>query len=300
MICSFDIGGSKIVAAEVDASLNVTEIHRAAPPVSDFEGFCELIVEATPQSADAIGISIAGVANPVTGIITCSNIPAIHGRSLQQHLTNRFKKAVYIMNDANAFGLAESVDGCAIGHDTVFAAILGTGVGGALVHNQRVVEGVYGTAGEWGHGPAAAIRTGVALPVFECGCGQAGCVDTHGGARGLERLHNHFSGENLTSHQIVSAWKTGDLAASGTIDVYIDVVGGALANVVNIIGPSIVPVGGGMARDTQLIQALDNEVRKRCLAHIPSPLLHPTTDGPEKGLIGAALYAMEKNNAANA
>ena len=293
MVIAFDIGGSKIAAARVGADLTAVEIGRLPTPVHDYAAFCAAIGKLAGPGDEPIGISIAGVVDPRDGRLTVANIPCADGRPLAADLETRLKRRVRVLNDAKAFALAEAAVGLGKGHAAVFAAIIGTGIGGAFVLNGRLVMGSTGSAGEWGHGPAAANRTGVSLPIVRCGCGRPGCVDTIGGARGLERLHRHLSGLEADSPAILAAWQAGEPAAVRTLDAYLDVVSGALANAVNILDPDIVPIGGGLARNPVLIAAIDAEVRARALGMRGSALCVPTEAGPEKGLVGAALYVME-------
>lgn len=293
MVIAYDIGGTKIAAARVGADLVASEIGRVPTPVRDYDAFCTAIADLAGPGDEPIGISIAGVVDPRDGRLTVANIPCADGKPLAADLETRLSRRVRVLNDAKAFALAEAAVGFGRGHRAVFAAIIGTGIGGAFVLNGRPVMGATGSAGEWGHGPAAAARTGATLPVVRCGCGQPGCVDTLGGARGLERLHRHLCGIEADSPAILAAWQQGEPDAVRTLDVYLDVVGGALANTVNVIDPDIVPIGGGLARNAALIAAIDEEVRSRILGKRTTPLCVPTESGPEKGLVGAALHVLE-------
>lgn len=293
MVIAFDIGGTKIAAARVGADMTASEIGRVPTPVRDYDAFCAAIAELAGPGDDPIGISIAGVVDPRDGRLNVANIPCADGKPLAADLETSLGRRVRVLNDAKAFALAEATVGLGKGHASVFAVIIGTGIGGAFVLNGRLVMGSTGSAGEWGHGPAAATRTGAALPIVRCGCGQVGCVDTLGGARSLERLHRHLSGIEADSPTILAAWQQGEPDAVRTLDVYLDVVGGALANTVNILDPDIVPIGGGLARNTALVAAIDAEVRSRTLGQRATALCVPTETGPEKGLIGAAIHVSE-------
>jgi len=298
MIVAFDIGGSAIKAARAETPGALAETGRVATPLDDFDAFAEaiagLVGDAAPEAA--VAISITGVIDPKTGRIKCANIPCIDGRTLAADLHERLDRPVHIANDADCFALAEARLGAGKGEAVVFGAILGTGVGGGLVIGGRLVTGAGGFAGEWGHGgPVAATLAGdppVEIPRFQCGCGQAGCVDTIGGARGLERLHRHLHGLELASTEIIAAWRQGDGKAERTVEIYVDLVSGPLSLVVNTTGAGIVPVGGGLARAKDLIARLDVAVRARILRVTDGPLLVPGTVRPEPGLVGAALLAM--------
>lgn len=291
----FDIGGSKIVSADVNHSDVATiQAHiqaRIPTPTDCFSRFLQALAGLCPDNTDPVSISIAGTIHPASGTIVSANIPCISGRPLAADLTYTLGRRVWVINDANAFALAETVTGQAQQHAVVLAVILGTGVGGAVVVNGQILEGQHGTAGEWGHGPVSAHRSSSTLPLVQCNCGQHACVDTLGGARGLERLYRHINHSSRSSPEIVKSWESGDAKATKAVDVWLDIVSGALANSINLLGASAVPVGGGLANSRKLIEALDREVITRTLQPHTAGLLYPVVSGPERGLTGAALHA---------
>jgi N-acetylglucosamine kinase len=296
MITCLDIGGSGIKGALARSATKLEPLGRTRTPLDDYGAFVAAIrgmLARSPAPPDApVAISITGVIDPATGIIKVANIPCIDGRPLAAELSRQLGHDVIIGNDADLFALAEAVAGAGRGHRIVFGAILGTGVGGGLVINGKVVDGAGGYAGEWGHGPIAPTRVGnppIEIPRFDCGCGQVGCVDTVGAARGLERLHRHLAGVDRTSVEIVTAWTAGETSAGRTMDVYFDVVAPPLALVVNVVGAGIVPVGGGLAKSAPLVERLDREVRARILRRTDAPLVVPAAMTVEPGLVGAAI-----------
>ncbi len=272
MIVAFEIGGSRIRAAAGGVSLG-----EAATPasfdafVAALAGFCGQVL--SPISG--VAISIAGVVDRDTGRITVANIPCLDGRVLARELQAALGLPVLVLNDADCLALAEAVAGAGRDRRVVFGVILGTGVGGGLVIDGRVHEGAGGFAGEWGHGPV------VQSPLLPCGCGQTGCLDTIGGARGLERLHLALTGEVLEVREIVAG-------REATVQRWLEIVGGVLAMVVNVVGADVVPVGGGLSNDTGLIARLDGAVRARMLRRMQGALVVPAECGPDAGLIGAA------------
>ena len=296
MITCLDIGGSGIKGALARSASDLTPLGRIRTPLDDIEAFVAAIGEMlalSPAPKDAtVAISTTGVIDPGTGCIKVANIPCIDGLPIAQILSQRLRRPVVIGNDADLFALAEAKAGAGQGHRIVFGAILGTGVGGGLVIDGKVVNGAGGYAGEWGHAPIAPTRVGnppIEIPRYACGCGQVGCVDTVGAARGLERLHTHLTSERLNSVEIVDDWCNGDKLSGRTMDVYFDVVAPPLALVVNVVGASIVPVGGGLARSAPLVERLDREVRARILRRTDAPLVVPGALAIEPGLVGAAI-----------
>ncbi|CAN1560427.1 NagC Transcriptional regulator/sugar kinase [Paracoccaceae bacterium] len=284
MILAFDIGGSRIKAATWDGA-RLVGLGDAVTPLRDRQGFfAALRGFADGQSVKGISIAIAGVVDPATGIGKVANIPAINGLALGPMLQAATGLPVLVLNDADCFALAEARHGAGRGHGSVFGVILGSGVGGGLVIGGRVVTGAGGYAGEWGHGPV--IRGEYA---FACGCGQVGCIDTVGSARGIERLHKARIGKVLHSEQIVAHWREGEDEASATLSAWRDLVSGPLAMVLNVVGAGVVPVGGGLSRAPGLVAYLDEAVRARVLRATAGALLVPAECGPDAGLLGAAL-----------
>lgn len=275
MILAFDIGGSRIKAARGGVVLG-----EVATPLQDAQAFVAALHGFLRGDEHGIAISIAGVVDPDTGRIKVANIPCMDGRTLALELQAALGLPVVVLNDADCFALAEISAGAARGHRNVFALILGSGVGGGLVIDGRLVQGEGGYAGEWGHGPV--IRN----PVFACGCGQKGCLETVGSARGIERLHHHLTGQTIGSVEVIRRWRSGE--SSPAVNLWIDLVSGQLAMVLNVVGASIVPVGGGLSNDRALIAALDRAVRARILRKVDRPLVVVATTGADAGLIGAA------------
>ncbi|WP_075796663.1 ROK family protein [Massilia putida] len=297
MITCFDIGGSAIKCAVATADGRIGDLQRVPTPARDFDAFTAAIraLIAARGPSRGVAISIAGVVDPLDGRIKCANIPCIDGRALAADLAAAFALPVWIINDADSFALAEAQAGAGRGHANVFGLILGTGVGGGLVFNGRLIGGPGGFAGEWGHGPVAAQFAGMqAIPRFPCGCGQTGCLDTVGGARGLERLHLALHQRSLDSRAIIDAWQAGDADAERTIACYIDLLSGPLAMLVNTVGASVLPVGGGLANSAPLIARLDRAVRAAILRKTDAPIIVPGQSGAEPGLIGAAWLGLEK------
>lgn len=293
-----DIGGSHIRLGRPRDGGGCELLARLPTPTGDWERFCAALGNALrplASPASALSISIAGVVVPETGHVIAANLPCLGERPLAQELQALLGLPVVVTNDADCAALAEAKVGAGAGHAVVFCAVLGTGVGGGLVVDGRLVRGAGGLTGEWGHGPIvneAVVLTGdgreVRIPRWRCGCGQAGCADTVGGARGLERLHAFLHRGAQTSHQILDAWTAGDAFAAATVRAYVELVSGPLALVVNVTGASVVPVCGGLGRCTALVEALDDAVRRQILRRGDQRLVVPSLLDDQAGLIGAA------------
>ncbi|MGM9484293.1 ROK family protein [Roseateles sp. NT4] len=292
-----DVGGTRIRLARYLHGHECELLADVPTPANDWEQFCAVFRDAVPPAATgsaALSISIAGVVSP-TGQVTAANIPCLTSRSLADELAALLGMPVVVTNDADCAALAEARAGAGAGHAIVFCAVLGTGVGGGLVVDGQLVRGAGGLTGEWGHGPVvneALVETGdgrsVRVPRLRCGCGLTGCIDTVGGARGLERLHGFLHGLEQSSVQILQAWAAADPFATATVRAYIDLVSGPLALVVNVTGASVVPVCGGLGRSREFVSALDQAVRQQILRDSDAALVVPSTLNDQAGLIGAA------------
>ena len=297
-----DIGGSfmKFAVSTSPGALELLE--KVATPANSWSELAAALATLLDRHAGAgaptspLALSIAGLVDPRNGIATSANVPCVTGRHLSTALAAILGRPVLAANDADCLTLAEANEGAGRGHSVVFCAIMGTGIGGGLAIDGRLVKGAGGVTGEWGHGPilntSVDLRNGegpIHIPRFSCGCGQSGCVDTIGGARGIERLHLHLHGRTESSHRILEGWQAGESRAARTVAVYLELVADPLALAVHITGASIVPVGGGLASVTPLIDALDAAVRGRVLNRFEHPLVTPALRQEDGGLVGAAV-----------
>ncbi|ALN74431.1 ROK family protein [Aureimonas sp. AU20] len=299
-VLAADIGGSfiKLAGAGEDAMpLARASLPNPAQFWPDFvETLRSLADAADPARRLTLALSVAGTIDPDTGASLAANISCITGRSLKGELTSALGRRVEAANDADCFALAEALRGAGRGHRTVFGVILGTGVGGGLIWNGHILEGAGGVSGEWGHGPVLKDRivAGRIVPAFACGCGQVGCVDASGSARGMERIDAalHPAGPVRDSRAIVDAWRAGETEAALTIDTWLDTLAGPLSLVLNATGASVVPVGGGLSNAPDLLAALDARLRAGILRRTEAPVIKPAELGPEAGLVGAALLGL--------
>ncbi|MEM6461527.1 MAG: ROK family protein [Pseudomonadota bacterium] len=294
-----DIGGS-LIKLGIGTADTFSQVKTVSTPMS-YDAFVlsvtESLISAGISAEDALGLSIAGTVDIATGAIRAAQLPYLAEADLAADLHSALatatggplRKSILVENDADCFAIAEAHLGAGRGFDNVFAIILGTGVGGAQIYRGELIRGFGQAAGEWGHGPFVQdqdFSSSGYVPRFACACGQAGCIDTVGGARGLEALHAAARNPSADSHQIVSGWRDGDPACSGTVETYVSIVSDALALTVNITGAEIVPVGGGLSNAKDLIDALDAAVRAKTLAARNAPLIVIGETGPSGGLLG--------------
>ncbi len=220
MILCFDIGGTTMKGGRARAVDDIEVLERVPTPGHDFDAFVAVLARAIadcPEPPQALALAIPGIIEPGSGNGILANVPCLSGIPVGERLQAALGLPVILANDADCFALAEVAVGAGRGHRVVFGIILGTGVGGGLVIDGRLINAEGGFAGEWGHGPLAARIAGdppVGIPRFTCGCGLCGCLDATVSARGMERLHRYLHGSDATSLAIIADWDRGE-ARSG-------------------------------------------------------------------------------------
>ena len=201
-------------------------------------------------------------------------------------------REVHLANDANCLALSEVIDGAAAGSKVTFAAILGTGCGGGLVVNGKLVEGAHGLGGEWGHTPLP-WPTHAEIEVPQCWCGQRGCLEMWVSGSGLQRDHAAVTGERHTSEEIVERARGGDMQAQGALVRYVDRLGRGLAMICNIVDPDTIVLGGGLSNVTGLYEQLPPIVAKHIFSDRWNGRIVRARWGDSSGVRGAARLWME-------
>lgn len=235
-----DLGGTKIEAIALDAAGREVFRKRVATPRGDYEATLAAVAGLVEEiGAGTVGVGIPGALSKATGRVKNANSTWLIGRALKEDLQRLLKRKVRIENDANCFALSEAVDGAAAEASVVFGVILGTGVGGGVVIDGKVVSGPNAIAGEWGHNPLP-LPSGEDLPLPECYCGRKGCIETYLSGPGLARDHERTSGERLSPEEI-AARRPEALAR------HHERLARALALVINILDPEVIVLGGGVS-----------------------------------------------------
>jgi N-acetylglucosamine kinase len=291
-----DLGGTKIEGVILDEALRPLVRHRIA--TGQEKGYGHILMQIKSlvgtmaeksgvEPPEMIGIGTPGRADGGDGVISNSNTVCLNGLPLKRDLREVLGMEVAIENDANCFALAESMLGA--GRDeiarpgaTAFGIILGTGVGGGIIRDGRIIRGAHGIAGEWGHNPLPGEHG-------KCYCGRRGCVETVISGPALERYFASISGRKASLREIVAASGRND-AARKTIGRLVSSFGKALGAVINILDPDVVIIGGGVGNIRQLYSP---EARQAIASNVFNhsfdiPLLPPLL-GDSAGVFGAAL-----------
>jgi fructokinase len=253
-----DLGGTKIEAIALDANGRERFRHRVPTPRGNYVATVEAVVSLVALGEAVVGSSTVGVGMPgvvslATGLVKNANSTWLNGRPLSEDLSARLGRPVRLANDANCFALSEATDGAAAGLPVVFGVILGTGVGGGLVVNGRVVTGANAIAGEWGHNPLPWPEAGE-WPGPPCYCGRTGCIETLLSGPGLARDHQGRTGRELDAAGIVAAAAAGDEDARESVATYERRLARGLASVVNVFDPDAIVLGGGVSNIARLYE----------------------------------------------
>ena len=196
-----DLGGTKIEAVLLDENFNVIKRKRISTPQNDYQKILDsissLVIEISENTDYSLGVCTPGAISKQTGLIKNSNTQCLIGKSLKEDLENKTGKKVFMENDANCFALAEATLGTAMGFDSVFGVILGTGVGGGIIINKKLYSGRTNIGGEWGH--HTLHRNG-----NPCYCGKTGCVETYISGPSLENHWTELTGKSQSLPEILT------------------------------------------------------------------------------------------------
>jgi fructokinase len=286
-----DLGGTKTEIVALDAGGEVLLRRRAATPET-YDGIIAMMdglvrqSEAELGARDAtVGIGIPGSLSPATGLVRNANTQCLNGRSLDRDLASRLGRPVRVSNDANCLALSEAADGAGAGHGVVFAVILGTGVGGGIVVDGKLIEGLNRVGGEWGHTPLPWM-TAAEFPGARCWCGQDGCLENFlcGPA-----LAADWKGEgHRDATGIADAAGAGDTTARAALDRHADRLARALAGITNLIDPDAIVLGGGLSNLGHLYETVPRLMQRHIFGDVGRTRLIRAKHGDSSGVFGAA------------
>ena len=294
-----DLGGTKVEGAILERVVPVKVRSRLRVATGKEKGYdhiigqiirvVELLKEESGEAPERIGIGTPGTLDPITGLMKNSNTTALIDRPLKADLEAALGISVEMANDANCFAIAEARLGVVAREmeaaSVVFGSIMGTGVGGGLVVDGKVLNGRQGICGEWGHN--FLHESGGA-----CYCGQIGCVETVISGPALEQHYEQLTGNRLAMKQIVAS-ASQDAAAQATLDRLISFFGRGMAQVINILDPDAVVLGGGLGNIPQLYTEGRDAVRAHVFNNrLDTRFLSPAL-GDSAGVFGAALLVAE-------
>ena len=288
-----DLGGTKTEIIALDARGAVLDRRREPTPSGDYAGALALIARMVKRAEvqvgerATVGVGTPGSLSPATGLLRNSNSTAFNGKPLKQDLERALGREVRVANDANCFALSEARDGAARGAAVVFGIILGTGVGGGIVIDGHVLEGINAIGGEWGHNPLPwpedSERPGPA-----CFCGKRGCIETFLSGPGLARDYAAQGGETFTSEEVVRHAAAHDAAAQESLARYEARLARALATVINVVDPDAIVLGGGLSNIERLYASVPRLWERWIFSDVVRTKLVRNLHGDSGGVRGAA------------
>ena len=288
-----DLGGTKIeVIALTDEGRELVR-RRMLTPAGDYVATLRAVAELVRtidhglREPSSVGIGMPGAISPATGLLKNANSTCLNGRPVQQDLEALLGRDVRIANDANCFTLSEATDGAARDDEIVFGVILGTGVGGGIAVSKQLLIGANAIAGEWGHNPVPLPR-GQDLPLPDCYCGRQGCIETYLSGPGMAARHAAATGIVLSPPDIVARAAAGDAGAESSLQRYEDRLARSLANVINIVDPDAIVLGGGMSNIDRLYTNVPRHWQRYVFSDRVDTKLARNHHGDSSGVRGAA------------
>jgi len=280
-----DLGGTKIEAILLDEDLEVLERKRIHTPQNNYQeilnSISSLVLDLSANVSDfSLGICTPGTISKQTGLIKNSNTQCLIGKSLKEDLENKLKKKISIENDANCFAMAEATMGAAMEFSLVFGVIMGTGVGGGIVIDKKLHSGRINIGGEWGH--HTLFRNG-----NPCYCGKMGCVETYISGPSLEKRWTELTGKSQSLPEILSNVK--NRTEQKWKDEFIENFGYGLANVIDILDPDAIVLGGGLSNiDFLYTEGKESVYSKVFSDSVDTPILKNRL-GDSAGVFGACM-----------
>jgi fructokinase len=293
MRIGIDLGGTKIEAAALDGAGQIVARRRAATPTGEYDAIIARItglvrdIEGEIGRICPVGVAMPGAISPATGLVKNSNSTCLNHRPFHRDLAASLARELRFANDANCFALSEASDGAAAGAAIAFGAILGTGVGGGIVAQGRLLVGANAIAGEWGHMPLPWPGDDE-RPGPPCYCGKRGCIETFLSGPGLARDHLQATGQALEAAEIAVRGEASDPAAEASLRRYEDRLARALALVINLIDPDIITLGGGVGQMQRLYHSVPALWGRYVFSDAVATRLVPPRHGDASGVRGAA------------
>ena len=293
MKIGLDWGGTKLEAVALDPITNEELArNRVDSPKDDYQEIlntvCSLINDTAGQLKEiTVGIGMPGSLHPKTGLVQVSNTKALEGQDVKTDLEKKLGINVRIANDADCLALSESVDGSGKNYRTVFAVIIGTGVGAGYVVEKQLVVGPNKLTGEWGQNPIPGPMDDYEKSV-QRHCGRVGAIEVFLSGPGLENWYEYSTGNKKSSREVVKLFREGENKAVQIMEKYFERTARAFSTFVNILDPDVIVLGGGMSD----IDELYDEIPKKIIPYIASDIfLTPIVKakhGSSSGVRGAA------------
>jgi fructokinase len=288
-----DLGGTKIEFVALESDGSELHRHRVATPRGDYQGTVNAIrdgvlqIEGKMGRRAAVGVGIPGTISRVTHGVKNANSTWMIGKPFDKDLGTALNREVRCANDANCLAVSEATDGAGAGHRVVFAVVLGTGCGGGIAFEGRVHNGYNGVAGEWGHTTLPWMKP-EEYPGPACYCGYRGCIETWISGTGLEADYERETKTKLKGKEIVAKSESGEWEAQACLARYEDRLTRSLAQMINILDPDIIVLGGGVSQVPRLYRNVPSRLKEYVFGHEADTPVVVAKHGDASGVRGAA------------
>jgi len=293
MKIGLDWGGTKLEAIALDPVTNEELVrNRVDSPKDDYEKIIDAVYDLILDTANnekeiSVGIGMPGSLHPETGLVQVSNTKALEGKDVKKDLETKLGFEIKFANDADCLALSEAIDGAGNKFNSVFAVILGTGVGAGYVVGKQLVVGPNKLTGEWGQNPIPGPMDDYEKSIKRH-CGRVGAVEVFLSGPGLENWYQFKTNKKMTSREIVELYKDGDNVAIEIMNKYFERTARAFSSFVNILDPDVIVCGGGMSEIDELYEILPKKIIPYIASDIFLTPIVKAKHGASSGVRGAA------------
>ncbi|WP_194436452.1 ROK family protein [Vibrio fluminensis] len=300
MLIGLDIGGTKVEGVIVSPhNAQAVERLRMETPKTNYADFLLVVkgvIDTLSEKAeiDSIGIGCCGSVNRVTGKMQGANILYLNGEDFIGDLRASYSVPVAITNDANCLAISEFKSGAAKeAQDSCLAVIIGTGCGGGVVIHGDIVDGQHGLGGEIGHNPLPHFDSEKDGPAVQCYCGSYNCNESFVSGTGFERTWA-LKHAPLSAKEIFAAYAQGDQSAVAHVEYYSDCLARVLGNIVNIIDPEVIVLGGGVSNQDAIYPLVAERLNHYTFSKNVNTPIRKAEHGDSSGVLGAAYLPVMK------
>lgn len=301
MRIGIDLGGTKIEVLAIDNAGKTLLRHRVPTPTDRYENvltaMADLVghVEQSLGDKGTVGVGIPGTISPSSGLVKNANTKILIGHPLDRDLSEKLSRPVRVANDANCMALSEAVDGAAalpVGARSpdrarvIFGVIIGTGTGGGIVVDNKILVGPDGICGEWGHNPLAWPKP-EELPPPACWCGRTGCNELYLSGPAVARDYAAHTGSTLTTVEIATRADV-DPEAEAALARFEDRLARGLAAIINVLNPDVIVLGGGLSNLDRLYHSVPRRWADYAFSDAISTTIVKAKHGDSSGVRGAA------------
>ena len=293
MKIGIDLGGTKTEGILIDNVGKELSRHRIKTE-KNYDGTIQGIISIVKKfekkfgETESIGIGMPGAVSSDSALVKNANSIWLNGKPFKTDLQKKLDRNVNLENDANCFALSEAVDGAGKGYKVVFGVIIGTGTGGGIVVNQKVLTGRNNIAGEWGHVSLPNRSDNEKKYVKQCYCEKSGCMETYVSGPGFASVFNLKYKTNYDSHSIIQEFNNNKERAVEALNNYIDHLARGLSLVCNILDPDIIVLGGGMSNISYIYENINSSLKKYIFSNSFDTNVVKNLHGDSGGVRGAA------------